>query len=144
MHKTHQVLFIVGTSALQSTRVRCASSYFLFFLIKRGKLQISNTELLVQANRKTSFTLYSHDTAYYNYMPTLSPLHVRQNLLQESNQAEEVGIHHSFHFLYGLTFNRSNEPHSSIAHCTKWETTASKNLHKHKLVIFTGKHLKVM
>lgn len=139
MHKTHQVLFIVETSALKSTRVRYASSYFFFFLA-RGRLWILSTELLVQADRKINFTLYSHNTAYYNYMPTLSPLHVRQDLLQESNQAKEVGVHHSFHFLNGLTFNRSNEPHSSIAHCTKWETTASKNLHKHKLV--TGKHLK--
>lgn len=68
--------------------------------------------------RRPSLTLNAHDAADDHNVALLPPLHVRQDLLQQPHQPEEVGVHYSPHLLHGLTLDGSDQTHAGVA---DWE-----------------------
>lgn len=62
-------------------------------------------------------TLQAHDAADNDDMAPAAPLHVGQHLLDQADEAEEVGVHEALHGRQALALQGSRHAHPGIADC---------------------------
>lgn len=62
-------------------------------------------------------TLQAHDAADDDDVAPAASLHVGQHLLDQADEAEEVGVHEALHGCQALALQGSRHAHPSIADC---------------------------
>lgn len=62
-------------------------------------------------------TLQAHDAADDHDVAPAAPLHVGQHLLDQADEAEEVGVHEALHGRQALAFQGTRHAHPGVADC---------------------------
>jgi len=62
-------------------------------------------------------TLQAHDAADDHDVTPAAPLHVGQHLLDEADEAEEVGVHEGLHGRQALALQGTRHAHPGVADC---------------------------
>ena len=65
----------------------------------------------------SSPTLQAHDAADDHDVPPAAALHVGQDLLDQADEAEEVGVHEALHGCQALALQGASHAHPSVADC---------------------------